>query len=120
MSQSVGVDPWGTDPGPRKDGPDGFCGSGHGTATSAAAAGFDSTFTPASANDGMALNAKLVMLDIGRGDATGCDDVLSYIPDDYADLFGPAYASPTNARTFSRSWGGASSATPTGRGTGDT
>ncbi|MEK6850937.1 MAG: S8 family serine peptidase, partial [Candidatus Thermoplasmatota archaeon] len=113
MSQYVGVDPWGTDPGPRKDGPDGGCGFGHGTATSAAAAGFDSTFTPASLNDGMAPNAKLVMMDIGRVDATACDDLLSYIPDDYADLFGPAYAPApvgAGARIFSGSWGGTSSA----------
>ena len=110
MSQYVGVDPWGSDSGPRKDSPDGFCGSGHGTFTSGSAAGDDTGMTPSSANDGMAPNAKLIMLDIGRVDATACDDSLSYIPDDYADMFGPAYAAPNNVRIFSNSWGGTSSA----------
>ena len=108
MSGFVGVDPFtGGDPNAIKDSPDGFCGSGHGTATSGAAGGNDDPIA-SSPNEGMARASRLVMIDIGSVDATACDDSLRYLPDDYGDMFGAAYASPTNARIFSNSWGGSS------------
>lgn len=115
MSGLVDVDPYtGGDPNAIKDSGDLFCFSGsmgHGTATSSSAAGDDTGMTPANLNDGMAPSAKLVMLDIGSVDASGCD-ILSYIPDDYRDMFGAAYglAGAASAKIFSNSWGGATSA----------
>ncbi|HEY5538849.1 MAG TPA: S8 family serine peptidase, partial [Thermoplasmata archaeon] len=109
MSSYLGVDPFtGGDPQAIQDSPGIGCfgGSGHGTSTSSAAAGDDLSPTiGTSLNDGMAPGAKLVMLDIGSCDPTTQSDILVYIPDDYSDLFGPAYAAPTNARIFSNSWG---------------
>ena len=108
MSQYLGVDPW-SDPEATKD-EGGFCGFGHGTATSSAAAGSEGTvITPDSLNDGMAPNAKLVMMDIGTVDAS-CNTLLSYIPDDYGTMYAAAYAAPASARIFSNSWGAANSA----------
>ena len=111
MSGFLGVDPFtGGDPYAIKDSGDQFCfagASGHGTATSSSAGGDDTGMSPSSANDGMAPNSKLIMVDIGSVDGSGCD-VLTYIPNDYADMFGSAYAQ--GARIFSNSWGGASSA----------
>ncbi len=115
MSGLVGVDPYtGGDPYAIKDTGDLFCftaSMGHGTATSSSAAGDDTGMSPASLNDGMAPDAKLVMLDIGSADASGCD-TLSYIPDDYADMYGAAYslAGSASAKIFSNSWGSATSA----------
>ncbi|HEV8595435.1 MAG TPA: S8 family serine peptidase, partial [Thermoplasmata archaeon] len=111
MSSFRGVDPFtGGDPNAIKDTGDQFCfggAVGHGSATSSSAAGDDTGMTPTSINDGMAPNAKLIMVDIGSMDANGCD-ALTYIPDDYADMFGSAYTQ--GARIFSNSWGGAASA----------
>lgn len=115
MSGLVGVDPYtGGDPNAIKDSGDLFCFSGsmgHGTATSSSAAGDDTGMTPSNLNDGMAPSAKIAMLDIGSADASGCD-ILSYIPDDYGDMFGAAYglAGAASAKIFSNSWGGATSA----------
>lgn len=111
MSAFRGVDPFtGGDPYAIKDTGDLFCfGSvGHGTGTSSAAGGDDFGITPTSPNDGMAREAKLVMLDIGSADANGCD-ALTYVPDDYGDMYGAAYVTTGgNARIFSNSWGGQS------------
>lgn len=110
MSGFRGVDPYtGGDPNAIKDTGDQFCFAGavgHGSATSSSAAGDDTAMSPTSINDGMAPNSKLIMVDIGSADASGCD-VLTYIPDDYADMFGSAYAQ--GARIFSNSWGGTAS-----------
>ncbi|TLZ53061.1 MAG: hypothetical protein E6K18_01330 [Methanobacteriota archaeon] len=109
MSQYVGVDPWTTGyPDAIQDSPNGFCGSGHGTATAGSAAGDDSTFTPQSPEDGMAPNAKIIEMDIGGVDQAMCNDVLSYIPNDYATMFGAGYTN--GARIFSNSWGATSAA----------
>src|SRR3972149_5070785 len=95
MGGRGGVGPvTGGDPNAIKDSGDVFCFSGimgHGTSTSSSAAGGDTGITPASLNDGMAPNAKLVMLDIGSTDASGCD-TLVYVPDDPRGMFGAAYA----------------------------
>jgi len=113
MSPGKGIDPWtGGDPEARKDSINGGgCPSGHGTSTSGNAAGSDAPPIGTSTQDGMALDAKLIVQDIGSvGPTMGCPsplvgDILSYIPDNYDDLFGPAYTN--NSRIHSNSWGGA-------------
>jgi hypothetical protein len=109
MSPYRGIDPWtGGDPEARKDSVNaGGCPSGHGTATSGNAGGSDATIGT-STQDGMALDAKIIIQDIGSvGPTTACGgadgDVLSYIPDSYDDLFGPAYGN--GSRIHSNSWG---------------
>ena len=112
MSTFRGIDPWtGGDPEAHKDSVNGGgCPSGHGTSTSGNAGGSDAT-VGTSPQDGMAIDAKLIIQDIGAvGPTMNCPsplvgDILSYIPDDYDDLFGPAYAN--NSRIHSNSWGGA-------------
>src|SRR2546428_221284 len=110
MSPGKGIDPWtGGDPEAHKDSVNnGFCPSGHGTSTSGNAAGSDAT-VGTSQEDGIALNAKVIIEDIGSvAPTTDCPapqvgDVLTYIPDNYDDLFGPAYAN--GSRIHSNSWG---------------
>ncbi|TMA08792.1 MAG: hypothetical protein E6J94_01910, partial [Methanobacteriota archaeon] len=90
------------------------CTFGHGTAVASTLAGND-TGIGASPNDGNAEAAKLYFQDIGTV-APGCPggsgnaDVLSYLPQDYADLFGPpglVYNDPVApVRIHSDSWGG--------------
>src|SRR5207248_204681 len=87
---------------------------GHGTAVASTLAGND-TGIGTSPNDGNAEGAKLYFQDIGTV-APGCPggsgnaDVLSYLPQDYGDLFGPpglVYNDPVApVRIHSDSWGG--------------
>jgi len=108
MSILQGIDPWtGNDPEAAKDSVNaGGCPSGHGTSVAGNVAGWDEG-VGTSGNDGMAPDAKIFMQDIGSvGPSTDCPfggDILSYIPDDYDDLFGPAY--DAGARIHSNSWG---------------
>ncbi len=90
---------------------DGNLTTGHGTSVAVAVAGDDSG-TGMSQNDGMAKGAKLIIQDIG----TVCrnpfhmnwwDDCLSYIPNNYTDLFLPAYEN--GSRIHSNSWGASNS-----------
>jgi len=111
MSVYRGIDPWtGGDAEARKDSVNaGGCPSGHGTSTSGNAGGSDAPPIGTSNQDGMAIGAKLIIQDIGTvGPSTQCGggpgDVLSYIPDSYDDLFGPAYAN--GSKIHSNSWGG--------------
>ncbi len=111
MSPYRGIDPWtGGDAEARKDSVNaGGCPSGHGTSTSGNAGGSDDPPIGTSAQDGMAIGAKIIIQDIGTvGPSTQCGgadgDVLSYIPDSYDDLFGPANAS--GSRIHTNSWGG--------------
>lgn len=89
------------------------CTFGHGTAVASTLAGNDNGLGT-SPNDGNALGAKVYMLDVGTvGPVTslGCRtaDVLSYLPDDLQELFGPAglvYNDPVApVRIHSNSWG---------------
>jgi len=90
------------------------CTFGHGTAVASTLAGND-TGIGTSPNDGNAEGAKLYFQDIGTV-APGCPggsgnaDVLSYLPQDYGDLFGPpglVYNDPVApVRIHSDSWGG--------------
>ena len=110
MSPYKGIDPWtGGDPEAHKDSiNNGFCPSGHGTSTSGNAGGSDAT-VGTSIEDGMALDAKLIIEDIGStAPTTDCPapqvgDVLTYIPDNYDDLFSVAYGN--GSRIHSDSWG---------------
>src|SRR2546426_8876710 len=111
MSVDRGIDPWlGGDPEAHKDSLNaGGCPSGHGTSTSGNAGGSDATISTSN-QDGMALDAKMIIEDIGSlGVTMGCPagngDVLTYIPDDYNDLFTPAYTN--GSRIHSNSWGSA-------------
>ena len=100
MSAFRGIDPWtGGDPEAVKDAISGGATSGHGTSTSSLAGGSDAGIG-SSPEDGMAPNAKLIMQDVGSA-----GDSLSYIPDSYDDLFGPAYEN--GSRIHSNSWGAA-------------
>jgi hypothetical protein len=110
MSNYTGVDPL-TDPWAWKDSRytqvSGNLTSGHGTMSSGVLAGNDDGIG-SSDNDGIAKGAKLILEDIGtvcRNPAhfNWWDDCLSYIPSDYADLFGAAY--DEGARIHSNSWG---------------
>ncbi len=110
MSTYRGIDPWlGGDPEAHKDSLNaGGCPSGHGTSTSGNAGGSDATISTSN-QDGMALDAKMIIEDIGSlGVTMGCPggngDILTYIPDNYDDLFGPAYAN--GSKIHSNSWGG--------------
>ena len=111
MSAFRGIDPWtGGDPEAHKDSVNaGGCPSGHGTSTSGNAGGSDDPPIGTSNQDGMAIAAKIIIQDIGTvGPSTQCGgangDILSYIPDDYNDLFSPAYGN--QSRIHSDSWGG--------------
>ncbi|HTD81534.1 MAG TPA: S8 family serine peptidase, partial [Thermoplasmata archaeon] len=111
MSPYHGIDPWtGGDAEARKDSANnGGCPSGHGTSTSGNAGGSDDPPIGTSNQDGMAVGAKIIIQDIGTlGVTTSCPagngDVLSYIPDDYDNLFGSAYAE--GSKIHSNSWGG--------------
>ncbi len=111
MSGYRGIDPWtGGDVWATRDSFNaGGCPSGHGTSTSANAGGWDPN-NPTSIGNGMAPDAKLIIEDIGTiGITTQCPtapggDALSYIPDNYANYFQPAY--DNGSRIFSNSWGG--------------
>ncbi|TLZ58217.1 MAG: hypothetical protein E6K17_01530 [Methanobacteriota archaeon] len=109
MSPYRGIDPWtGGDPEAHKDSVNaGGCPSGHGTSTSGNAGGSDAGIG-ASPQDGMAIGAKIIIEDIGSiGPTMACGgadgDVLSYIPDNYDDLFAAAYTN--GSRIHSNSWG---------------
>ena len=108
MSVYRAVDPWtGGDPEAREDSINaGGCPSGHGTSVSGNVAGWDEGLG-SSANDGMAPGAKIIVQDIGSvGPVTGCPGVgdnLAYVPDDFDDLFGSAFAN--GARIHTNSWG---------------
>lgn len=110
----------GGDPNAAKDSPlDGAfsgCRSGHGTAVTSVAAGNDDPITIMSPgnNDGIAKGAKVFFEDIGtEGPSSRCtaptniDILLSYIPDDYEDMFQPAY--DAGARIHTNSWGSGNS-----------
>src|SRR2546427_7820392 len=94
----------------------GDCTFGHGTAVASTLAGND-TGIGTSPNEGNARGAKLYLQDIGTvGVDTNCNagngnaDLLNYLPQDYADLFGPpglVYNDPAApVRVHSDSWGG--------------
>lgn len=92
----------------------GDCTFGHGTAVASTLAGNDNGLG-LSPNDGNALAAVLYVEDIGTvgPNPTACSgntDLLNYIPENYADLFGPAglvYNDPiAPVRIQSDSWGG--------------
>src|SRR5204862_1464085 len=94
----------------------GDCTFGHGTAVASTLAGND-TGIGTSPNEGNARGAKLYFQDIGTvGLDTNCNmgngnaDLLNYLPQDYADLFGPpglVYNDPfAPVRVHSDSWGG--------------
>ncbi|TLZ67110.1 MAG: hypothetical protein E6K12_04805 [Methanobacteriota archaeon] len=94
----------------------GDCTFGHGTAVASTLAGND-TGIGTSPNEGNARGAKLYLQDIGTvGLDTNCNggngnaDLLNYLPQDYADLFGPpglVYNDPAApVRVHSDSWGG--------------
>ncbi len=108
MSVYRAVDPWtGGDPEAREDSINaGGCPSGHGTSVSGNVAGWDEGLG-SNANDGMAPGAKIIVQDIGSvGPVTGCPvvgDNLAYVPDDFDDLFGSAFAN--GARIHTNSWG---------------
>jgi hypothetical protein len=86
------------------------CAFGHGTAVASTLAGNDAGIGT-SVNDGNALRAALYVQDIGTVVPGGsCPvDELGYLPEDYADLFGPAglvYNDPiAPVRIHSNSWG---------------
>ncbi|HLA46951.1 MAG TPA: S8 family serine peptidase [Thermoplasmata archaeon] len=108
MSVFLGIDPWsGGDPEAIKDSVNaGGCPSGHGTSVAGNVAGWDEGIGT-DGDDGMAPDAKIFLQDIGSvGPSMDCPfggDTLSYIPDDYDDLFGIAYGG--GARVHSNSWG---------------
>ncbi|HKZ99715.1 MAG TPA: S8 family serine peptidase [Thermoplasmata archaeon] len=86
------------------------CAFGHGTAVASTLAGNDNGIGP-SPNDGNALGAALYVQDIGTvvpGSPCALDE-LAYLPENYADLFGPAglvYDDPVApVRIHSNSWG---------------
>jgi hypothetical protein len=92
------------------------CTFGHGTAVASTLAG-NATGLGTSPNDGGARGAKLYMQDVGTvGPDPNCNggrgnsDQLTYLPQDYADLFGPpglVYNDPlAPVRIHSDSWGG--------------
>src|SRR2546421_12469110 len=94
----------------------GDCTFGHGTAVASTLTGND-TGIGTSPNEGNARGAKLYLQDIGTvGLDTNCNggngnaDLLNYLPQDYADLFGPpglVYNDPAApVRVHSDSWGG--------------
>lgn len=86
-------------------GPVASTGGGHGTAVASTLAGND-TGIGASPNDGGAPAAKIYLQDVGAG----CPESdLPYVPEDYAELFGPTdlvYNDPiAPVRVHSNSWG---------------
>jgi len=90
------------------------CTFGHGTATASTLAGNDDWNAGGGPNDGTAKGAQLYVQDIGtvgQGEtcALGDEDLLGYVPEDLADLFGPAglvYNDPiAPVRVHSDSWG---------------
>src|SRR5207253_2470294 len=94
----------------------GDCTFGHGTAVASTLAGND-TGIGTSPNEGNARGAKLYFQDIGTVgldmncySGNGNADLLNYLPQDYADLFGPlglVYNDPVApVRVHSDSWGG--------------
>lgn len=96
------------------------CTFGHGTAVASTLAG-NATGLGTSLNDGGAPGAKLYLQDIGTvGLDSSCNsgrgnaDQLTYLPQDYADLFGPSglvYNDPiAPVRIHSDSWGGTENA----------
>ncbi|TLZ43040.1 MAG: hypothetical protein E6K19_08020, partial [Methanobacteriota archaeon] len=105
-----GSGPW--DPWSIKD-----CPSGHGTGVASTLAGNDNGIGP-SPNDGNALQGKIYFQDIGGLlGATSCPaggEELTYLPEDYRDLFGPpglVYNDPNaTVRIHSDSWGSATNA----------
>ena len=88
------------------------CGGGHGTAVASTLAGNAYGISP-DLNNGNALNAQIYMEDVGglaAGDTcTNGGETLIYVPEDYADLFGPpglVYNDPVApVRIQSDSWG---------------
>ncbi|UCD91949.1 MAG: S8 family serine peptidase, partial [Methanobacteriota archaeon] len=110
MSTYVGIDPWtGGDVWAHRDsGPQmGWATSGHGTMVSGTGAGRDNDAGGASLNDGLARGAQIYIQDIGTvcrpQPSSPMDDCLRFIPDDYDDLYGPAYVD--GVRIHSNSWG---------------
>ncbi|MGQ0797774.1 MAG: S8 family serine peptidase, partial [Methanobacteriota archaeon] len=94
----------------------GDCTFGHGTAVASVLTGNDNWLGGGGdPDDGLALGAKLYVQDIGTvgpDASSGCSgdlDLLTYIPEDLADLFGPAglgYNDPAApVRIHSNSWG---------------
>jgi len=94
----------------------GDCTFGHGTAVASTLAGND-TGIGTSPNEGNARGAKIYLQDIGTvgldpncNAGNGNGDLLNYLPEDYADLFGPTglvYNDPiAPVRVHSDSWGG--------------
>ena len=91
------------------------CPSGHGTGVASTLAGNDNPTGGTSPNDGNALQGKIYLEDIGgiRGGAAcaplGSGEELIYLPEDYADLFGPPGLvyndAVTPVRVHSNSWG---------------
>lgn len=90
------------------------CTFGHGTAAASTLAGNDDWNALGGVNDGNAKGAQLYVQDIGTvgpGElcALGDEDLLAYIPEDLADLLGPAglvYHDPAApVRIHSDSWG---------------
>lgn len=77
---------------------------GHGTMVSGTFGGNDDPFAM-SDNDGGAKGAKIFLQDIGDVQQWGgyYQDILSWIPNDFDNLFGPAY--DAGARVHSNSWG---------------